>query len=135
MQTTTDASQRTSDLVSASVEAFRSGDMDRLAQYYSPDAVWHLDGMSPFSGTYRGRDAVFDILQRIADATDGTLGVENIATMASDGYATAWNRLTGTRGYKVLDIFDALIFRLEGDLIAEVWERPEQPAFDDFIAD
>jgi uncharacterized protein len=48
----------------ASIEAFKSRDMDGFAAGVHDDAVWHAPGKNGFSGTFNGKGA---IIQRFKD--------------------------------------------------------------------
>ena len=47
-----------------SYEAWNSGDLDVIREYFTDDAVLYLAGDNAMSGTYRGRDAVMDAIAR-----------------------------------------------------------------------
>ena len=50
--------------VRRSFEAWNSGRLDVVGEYFTDDAVLHFAGNNAMSGTYRGRDAVMDALAR-----------------------------------------------------------------------
>ena len=52
--------------------AFSAGDLRTLGELLSPDCVWIVGGHNRLSGTYHGREATFDYLGKVIDATDGT---------------------------------------------------------------
>ena len=63
-------------------EAWNSGDLDFIREYFTEDAVLHLAGNNAMSGTYRGRDAVMDALARDSQGWGPHAEMETI--LASD---------------------------------------------------
>lgn len=54
--------------------AFRAREWDALARLFAEDAELGLSGRSPFAGSYRSPEAAVDVLRKLVDETDGTLG-------------------------------------------------------------
>lgn len=54
--------------------AFRTRDWVALARVFAEDAELGLSGRSPFAGSYRSPEAAVDVLRRLVDETDGTIG-------------------------------------------------------------
>ena len=56
--------------------AFSSGDLDTLTEVIAADCQWIVGGDNALTGTYSGRDAVFDYFAKLLGSTDGTFTVE-----------------------------------------------------------
>jgi ketosteroid isomerase-like protein len=65
-------------------DAFGRGDMETVGAAYADDIEWRVNGPSPVSGTYDGKDAVFGFFSRMMDQYEGTLKVEVTAMVADD---------------------------------------------------
>ena len=116
-------------------EAFGKGDLAALAELWLPDIVWHEPGNSPFSGTYRGTDAVFGLLGRLMEVTEGSLRVDPLLICADDEYGTALVRITAHRGDRHLSALTSHVFRAVDGRTAEFWEAPtDQAAGDEFFS-
>ncbi len=50
------------------LDALVTGDLDRIAEFFAPDATWTIHGTLPFAGTHDGREAIMTFL---ATAVDG----------------------------------------------------------------
>ena len=87
------------------------------------------------AGTYRGRDAIFRFLGRLAKETDGTYGSELVDVLESDERAAALYRARGTRGGRRLELDQVLLFSVEDGLVTRVLALPSDPeAFEEFWA-
>jgi len=49
-------------LVRRGYELFAKGDIDGMLALHSPDSVWHIPGVAPWAGTYRGHDAIRSLI-------------------------------------------------------------------------
>jgi ketosteroid isomerase-like protein len=54
--------------------AFRARDWDAMRTLFAEDAQFGLTGRNPFAGDYRGPEAIVDVLRRLVEDTEGTLG-------------------------------------------------------------
>jgi ketosteroid isomerase-like protein len=115
-------------------QAVSDGNVDALAEICSEDLVWHAPGRGPRSGSYRGQEEVFSYLASIgedAERFDSTLedilvGGERVCVLF---------RVSGLRKGRRLETGYALLFRIEGSRLAEVWSVPrDQYAVDEFWA-
>jgi len=115
-------------------QAVSDGDVDVLAEVCSEDLVWHATGRGLRSGSYRGQEAVFSYLASIgedAERFDSTL--EDI--LVGGERACVLFRVSGRRKGRQLEMNYALLFRIEGSRLAEVWSVPrDQYAVDEFWA-
>jgi uncharacterized protein len=103
-----------------SYEAWNSGDLDVIREYFTDDAVLHLAGNNARSGTYRGRDAVMDALARDIQGWGPHAEVETI--LGSDYHVIVFCRITCERDGKTLDVVltEAIKFNAEGK-VTEAW--------------
>jgi ketosteroid isomerase-like protein len=76
--------------------AFSAGDLRTLGELLSPDCVWIVGGNNRLSGSYHGREATFDYLGKVVDATAGTFTITVLTiteivpdTMIVTAHATA----------------------------------------------
>ena len=114
-------------------EAWNSGDLDFIREYFTEDAVLHLAGNNAMSGTYRGRDAVMDALARDSQGWGPHAEMETI--LASDDHVIAFFQVTSERDGKTLDVVlaQAITFNAEGKT-TEAWFLPnDQRGYDQFF--
>jgi ketosteroid isomerase-like protein len=114
-------------------DAFARKDGFALRGLFAPDAVWSVPGATVMSGTYSGREAIFDFLGRLPKETAGTYGSRLIDVLVSDDRAAALYRASGERDGRRLDLDQVLLFRFQDGAVSEVLALPSDPAaFDEF---
>jgi ketosteroid isomerase-like protein len=115
-------------------EAWNSGDLDFIREYFTEDAVLHLAGNNAMSGTYRGREAVMDALARDSQGWGPHAEMETI--LASDDHVITFVRVTSERDGKTLDVVLANAVKLDADGKAtESWFLPnDQRGYDEFFS-
>jgi hypothetical protein len=115
-------------------EAWNSGDLDFIREYFTEDAVLHLAGNNAMSGTYRGRDAVMDALARDSQGWGPHAEMETI--LASDDHVIAFFHAISERDGKTLDVVLAQAIKLDADGKAtEAWFLPnDQRGYDQFFS-
>jgi ketosteroid isomerase-like protein len=118
----------------AFLDAYGAKDRDLVGEALAGEAVWHVGGTHPFSGDYRGREAILDYFERTAAETAQSLRLEPVELMANDRYGAAFLRVTAARGEKRLDVTMAEAFRFDEDgRITEFWAHAtDQAAIDAF---
>jgi uncharacterized protein len=118
----------------ASIDAFNSGDMAALREFYSEDVLWHVGGKHGLSGDYRGREELFSYFDRVRDMTGGTLTLEPEAILASDQHTAIFMRVSGNRDGKTLNVTLAEAFTVGPDgRWTEFWSlADDQDAVDAF---
>jgi len=103
-----------------SFEAWNSGRMDVLREYFSEDAVLHFAGNNAMSGTYRGLDAVMDAMGRANQGWGPHIEAE--ALLASDDYIIAFFRAISEQNGKTLDLVHVVAMKVNAEgKITEVW--------------
>ena len=106
-----------------SYEAWNSGDLDVIREYFTDDAVLHLAGDNAMSGTYRGRDGVMDAIARASQGWGMHSELE--ALLASDDHVIAFVRVTSERDGKTLDVVVAQAVKVNAEGKAtEAWFLP-----------
>jgi hypothetical protein len=95
-------------------------DRDRVP-FFAPDAVWHVPGENPVSGSYIGAAAITtEIAARMAPLHEWD--VELIDLMGNAHLVVATVRLRGERRGVRIESNGAHVFRLNDDgQVAEVW--------------
>jgi ribosomal protein S11 len=71
--------------VSDCFQAVRTGDMVTLGELLDEAIVWHQPGANQFSGERKGRDAVFAMLGRMMEASQGTFAIDSVHTLMANG--------------------------------------------------
>ena len=118
----------------ASIDAFNTGDIDTLRDFYADDVVWHVAGRHGLSGDYTGRADLMAYFQRVREQTGGTLRLDPEAILASDKHTSMYVRVTGSRDGRSLDVTlaEALTVGMDGRW-TEFWSLAEdQDAVDAF---
>ena len=89
--------------------------------------VWHVGGDHPLSGDYRGRDALFQYVGKVLELTGGTLTAEPLDILVNDRHAGVFQRVTGERDGRKLDVVlaQALTFDDDGRW-SEYWALADQ---------
>jgi uncharacterized protein len=77
-------------------DAFNNRDRDRMLQCFADEITWHSPGDGPLSGTYEGRDHVWD--QFFAPMWDSPLQVEDEQIVATDEFASSLTKLRAKLG-------------------------------------
>jgi len=111
-------------------DAYASMDIAAIDALMTDDHVVHVAGHHPLSGEYRGKEAVWGYLGRVAEISGGHGGFEvHAITADNDGHAVAL--LTGTIREFVRPVIH--IWHLRGDKLAEMWDASlDQQAEDAF---
>ncbi len=92
------------ELANTVYDAFGNGDMETFFANITDDAVWHLGGNNPLSGTYSGKQEIMAVLGQITERSGGTFQIAEVHDiLANDEHVVAMVRNTGERDGKVLD--------------------------------
>src|SRR5690242_7965582 len=101
------------DLVPRGYEAFATGDISKLDEFFADDIVWHAPGRNALAGTFRGKNEVFGNLQSVGEMTAGTFKLDIHSLLANDDHAVALLRVTATRDGKTLDDNTVQVWHIE----------------------
>jgi uncharacterized protein len=127
-------STKNEQLIRRYMDAFAHGDLARAAQAFADEAVWHLPGKSLVAGDYRGRDAIMGMFGKVFELCEGKFRIDLVDVMASGDHAVQWQRLHAERKGKTLDLTEAVVCRIVGDRIVEVFHRTEESILDPFFS-
>ncbi len=124
-------------LVREGYEEFLRGDVEANYERYAEDAVWHVPGRGPLSGTYRGRKAIFeDLFAKVERLSAGAMSYELHDVVANDHHAVALHRSRGQRGGKKLDNLECIVFHIVDGKAVEIWSHVfDVHANDEFWSD
>ena len=121
------------DAVRAAFAAQDRGDWDAVRDAFTDDVVFHVAGSNPYSGTYRGKDDVFDLFDRRNKATGSTVHTEVHSVVADDEHAMAMLTLRGERDGNRTEWRTAGMYHMRDGRIAEAWGfNEDQAAVDQF---
>jgi ketosteroid isomerase-like protein len=119
------------DLVRRLFGAF-GNDAKQISATFDRDVIWRVPGNTVMSGEYRGRRDVVEFLRRTGLETGGTYRSRLHTVFADDDWGLAVYRAWGTRNGIDLDVDQALVFKFDAGVIAEVTAVPLDSAFDAF---
>ncbi len=112
-------------------EAFGTGDMVALTELIGENVEWHEFGLGPLSGDYTGREAVFGLFAKLAQATGNTLRIELHDVLANDEHVVALLRTRASKQGKQLDVRHVDIFHIRSGKITEFWSFSEDQRRED----
>ncbi|MEU0586569.1 nuclear transport factor 2 family protein [Streptomyces sp. NPDC006132] len=120
------------DIARSYFQAVRTGDMATLGELLDESIVWHQPGANQFSGEHKGRDAVFQMLGRMMEASRGTFAIDTIhALMANGDLVTATIHFSGRRADASMSMDGVDLLRVAGGKITEMWLFSSDPAAED----
>jgi ketosteroid isomerase-like protein len=100
-------------------DAYAAMDIAAIDALMTDDHVLHVAGRHPLSGEYRGKQAVWDYLGRVAEISGGRGGFEvHAITADNDGHAVAL--LMGTIRDFVRPVIH--VWHVRGEQLAEMWD-------------
>lgn len=118
------------------VNAFRERDWDTVYQYWADDLVIHYDGASPVAGSYRGRDEIMTMMNKIDDLTDGTFQVEIHDILGNDEHGIILYHEHAVRNGRRFDWNQIGIYHFRDGKFSEVWLHPtNRVEFDEFMSE
>jgi ketosteroid isomerase-like protein len=115
-------------------DLYRSWDVDGLRQILSEDVVFNLPGRNPFSGVYRGPDAVLELWSRQREQMNGrSFHVAFIDVLVSEKHVVAITSGEGRSGTGTVATRGCDIFTVADGRITEFWPLfADMEAFDRF---
>jgi uncharacterized protein len=108
-------------------DAFAQADVATLTELIADDAVWHVRGLGPLNGDYRGRDQVFGFFGRLAEETGGTFRLDVHDILANDEHTVALCTASGTRRGKSIQTPVANVSHNRDGQITEFWTAATDP--------
>ena len=119
-------------LVQRLYDAFNAGDMDTLAQLFTPDIIWSVAGNSQISGDHKGQDAVFSLFALCGELTGGNLEVvPETITAKGDDTVVSTHRVLAKRGDKQLNVTETENITIKDGKIAKAVESVSDQAESD----
>ena len=122
--------EETIEVARRAYDAYASMDIAAMDALMTDEHVVHVAGHHPLSGEYRGKQAVWGYLGRVAEISGGRGGFDVHAIAADDdGHAVAL--LTGTIRDFVRPVIH--VWHVRGGQLAEMWDASlDQQAEDAF---
>ncbi|NEC91768.1 nuclear transport factor 2 family protein [Streptomyces sp. SID12501] len=110
------------DLARAYFQAVQTGDMAALGSLLDEEIVWHQPGANQFSGDHKGRDAVFQMLGGMMEASQGSFAIDKIHSLMGNGdLVAATIHFTGRRGDTSMAMDGVDLLRIQNGKITEMW--------------
>lgn len=121
-------------LVDAVVLALGGAGSGAVAAYLDEATLLHMPGGSGLAGDYQGREAICQLLDRMTDASSGTLRFETACTTAKvGGGVRLCGQLVGQRLERSLHMRASVEAIIAGRTIREAWLAcADQSAWDAF---
>ncbi len=120
------------DLLRKGYDAFSRGDLNALP--FADDIVFHIPGDSPLAGDYKGKPQVLGFLGQVMERSGGSFRLEVHDLAASNDHVIGLTNHRGRRNGKSAAYNSVHVWHIKDGKLAELFEFPEQPAFDDFWA-
>jgi ketosteroid isomerase-like protein len=109
-------------------EAFAKGDLGTLSELIADGVVWHVKGVGPLNGDYRGRDQVFGFFGRLFEETGGTFRLDVHDILANDEHTAVLATLSASRGDKSVSALVVNVSHNDADgKITEFWSSTTEP--------
>jgi ketosteroid isomerase-like protein len=103
-------------------DAVASGQVGKLNDLLSETLVWHQPGSSDLSGTYNGRDAVFGLIGKFMERSQGSFKFDSIDSILGNGdYVAATLHFSGKTNNRSMSMAGIDVLRIENGRIQEVW--------------
>ncbi|MFF8392601.1 nuclear transport factor 2 family protein [Streptomyces sp. NPDC016172] len=113
-------------------QAVQTGDMATLGELLDEAIVWHQPGANQFSGEHKGQGAVFQMLGRMMEASQGTFAIDKIHTLMGNGdLVAATIRFSGRHDGASMNMDGVDVLRIENGKITEMWLFSGDPAAED----
>ena len=108
--------------------AFGRGDVDGYLGACTHDFSFHVPGFGAMSGTYPGKEGIYNLAGKVYAITGGTFQEEVEDVLANDRHACVLALHRFTRGGHGKEYRTAHIYRIHDGKLAECWEQPRDPA-------
>lgn len=110
-----------SEVLTAYIAAWQSGEPERAWAFYADDVVMHLPGRGSLAGDHHGRAAVIATIEALLTRTsDLNAEIEVLDHLVSANRVAMVLREGVVRGEKHLEIRRVNIYRVEHDKIVEI---------------
>ncbi|TDD48200.1 nuclear transport factor 2 family protein [Kribbella antibiotica] len=110
------------DIARTHLEAVQTGNMAIVGELLAGDIVWHQPGANQFSGDHEGQEAVFGMLGRMMESSQGTFAIETIHSLMDNGDLIAASiHFAGRRGDTAMAMDGVDLMRVQDGKIIEMW--------------
>lgn len=100
----------------------RSGrDWDVVGSLLADTVGWHEPGEEDHSGSFRGRDEVVALLEKLVDVTDGSFQLVPEGFLNLGEHSAVVVRWSAKRGRRRSEGREIAVYRFEDGRVAEVW--------------
>lgn len=124
-------SQQTEDVIREAYAAFGRGDVDGYLRACTEDFLFYVPGTSGISGTYSGKQGVYDLAGKAMSITGGTFAEEVEDVLANESHAVVLARHRFTRDGALRDYRTAHVYEITNDRLARCYEQPRDPTIFD----
>jgi uncharacterized protein len=100
-------------------------DWDAVRALVADDVTWHEPGDEDYSGDYRGRDAVVELLKKLLAVTGGTFELVPEAFLNSVEHSAVLVRWWAEREGRRSEGNEIAVYRFRDRQIAEAWFHPD----------
>ncbi|WP_327748152.1 nuclear transport factor 2 family protein [Streptomyces europaeiscabiei] len=125
-------SSKNVDIAREYFESIQKGDLARVGELLAEEVVWHQPGANQFSGTHRGRGAVFAMLGGMMEASQGSFAIDAVHALMGNGDMVAASiHFNGRHGDASMSMDGVDVLRLEDGKIVEMWLYSGDQAVED----
>jgi uncharacterized protein len=115
-------------------EAFGTGDLEKVGEFFDPNIVWHVGGQSSFAGDYKGQEEIFGLFGRAFEVTGGSMKIEVHDILANDKHGVALVTRMAEREGRSLEMNEVHVFHFLDGKVTEYWAFEEdQRRADEFF--
>ena len=118
------------DFYDARREASRSGNLSLLAPFLAADVRWNEPDVGDHMGFLEGPEAVFDMIGRALEATDGSFELAVSRTVETGSHVAALIVWSATRNGQKIEGREMAVYEVRDGCIASAWFHPENIADD-----
>jgi len=118
------------DLLRRGYDAFSRGDLNAIP--FADDITFHIPGKNRLAGDYAGKEKVFGFLGKVMELSGGSFRLEVHDVVAGNEHAVGLTNHSGQREGRTADYHSVHVWHVRGGKLVELWEQPDQPAFDAF---
>lgn len=118
-------------LLEQGYEAFGKGELDRVREMWTADAVWHTPQHGRLRAEYRGPDEIVEYLATMAALSGGSFKSEPEEFFADGDRVVSLDHVTGSRNGKVLDSHVMHLYRFRDGMVVEATTFSAEPKHSD----
>ncbi len=110
------------DIARAYFEAVQAGNFAVVGELLDADIVWHQPGANQFSGDHKGQGAVFAMLGKMMETSQGTFAIDTLHSIMDNGDLVAASIHFGGRRDDTSMAMDGVdLLRIQDGKIVEMW--------------